>query len=90
MKQIYDLIIIGAGPIGLEAGLYAAEQGLLCMMSSLFCEVYLEVTHSAIRSRLQTLPVNRSRISKFTAADLITWLFYHRPIDAAGVPCSLT
>ena len=28
IKTIYDLIIIGAGPIGLEAALYAAESGL--------------------------------------------------------------
>lgn len=54
-------------------------------MSSVFCVTQLEVTHSAIRSHLVVLPVNRSRTSEFTAADLPTWP-YHRPDNAAGVP----
>lgn len=35
MEQIYDLIILGAGPAGLAAGLYGARAGLSTLILEL-------------------------------------------------------
>ena len=52
MEQIYDLIILGAGPAGLAAGLYGARAGL----STLILERGVEGGQAAQTDRVENYP----------------------------------
>ena len=52
MEQIYDLIILGAGPAGLAAGLYGARAGL----STLILEKAAEGGQALLTDRVENYP----------------------------------
>ena len=52
MEQIYDLMILGAGPAGLAAGLYGARAGL----STLILEKGTDGGQAVLTDRVENYP----------------------------------
>ena len=57
MSKIYDVIILGAGPAGLTAGLYAGRARL----STLIIEKGQDAARSPSRMRSKTIPARWSK-----------------------------
>ena len=78
MEQIYDMIVIGGGPAGYTAALYAARSGL----SVVVLEKLSAGGQMALTEQIDNYPGFEDGIDGFTLGEKMQQLVYEKVADA--------